>query len=95
MILDIFGAKYKVIRPKKMAAEQIGLCDNENKTISVRRDLNGDEYTKVLVHEIVHAVINRVSIDQGKLSHDLEEILCGVLSTALVENFMLKGKSEK
>lgn len=54
-----------------------------------------NEFWHVLIHEIVHAAWFRSGIYQTKLSHDVEEIVCEVLSVVFNENFSLKLKNAK
>jgi hypothetical protein len=88
--LNIFGKKYRVVKDKTMPDGQVGLCNNEDALILIDAELVDSEYMRIVLHEMIHAIISRVGIDQSEMSHDVEEIICGAVSTSLVENFQLK-----
>lgn len=94
MKLKIFGTIYRVLKTKGELPipGASGVCDLENKIIYIAAELVGEEYQRVLIHESIHAIINRCSIDQAQLSNDTQEILCDTIAVALTENFRLVPK---
>lgn len=91
MKLNIFGTTYRILKTKGELPIHgaSGVCDLENKIIYIASELKGDEYQRVLIHESIHAIINRCSIDQAQLSNDIQEVLCDTIAVALTENFRL------
>jgi len=52
--------RWKVVQANDLDGAQ-GRCDNESKTVKIRRGISGDDVTAILIHEICHAV--------GELGH--------------------------
>lgn len=48
---------------------------------------------QALLHEEVHALVNRLCLHQTDLSSDLEEIICEAFSVFVDENYELKEKT--
>lgn len=49
------------------------------------------ELARVFLHEVLHAICERTSISQA-VSTDSEEMICDLISKALVENFHIRFK---
>jgi Zn-dependent peptidase ImmA (M78 family) len=92
MKLSIFGKKVVVKKRRGLASVEgfDGLFFPANDLIVLDADLKGKQLNHVLIHEMIHCVINRTGILQAGLSEGLEEVLCENIATALVENFTLK-----
>lgn len=69
-----------------------GLCEYELRTIYIDQDLKGVKRNTTFMHELFHAIIHEYSINQAKLSSDLEEVICDVFSNFLIDNFYWRTK---
>ena len=70
---------------------------NDKKQIILNETLTGDNLTQVLLHEFIHACIDRLGWRQF-MTHEIEEMVCEQLSVALIENFqvnMIGNKPKK
>ena len=89
MILNVFGIRV-VVTPKEGLMTEHGCrgiyYPGSGKLIHDPL-LKGKDKLQCILHEVIHSVICRVGIDQAKMSHDLEEILCESISVAMVENW--------
>ena len=47
---------------------------------------------QAIMHELLHAVIDRLCLHQTSLSKDIEEILCDGIANFLTENYQLTPK---
>ena len=94
MKLKIFGQMIRVLKEHDLTETQgaRGLCFQDKKLIFIDSDLTGDEYLQTLLHEVVHAVIQRTGIHESGLTDEVEEIICDNVATAIVENFKIKIK---
>lgn len=61
---------------RRNGSRSVGVCDNYTKTIYIRQDLNRRMIQKVLVHELVHAILFSYSI---KMDLDTEEHLANLI----------------
>lgn len=64
---------------------------SRTKTIRVDGSLKGDDFLTTLVHELVHALSDRVSLKEA-LDDQTEEIIADTFAKAIVENFHLRLK---
>lgn len=69
--------------------ECYGLCDYENRTISVQRHLQDEMCTQTFAHELIHATLHELHIDLDKV---LDEALAEGISLILSEIFTLLPK---
>ena len=90
--IAIFGKIHKI---KKLKTHVIidgmladGYFDPEKLEIGV--NVNSPNPTQVLVHELFHAMFQRVSLVQAKIPLEIEEIIVDSFSTFLVETFSLR-----
>jgi len=83
MILNILGAKVKVVRVKDLDSK--GEADFANGLIKIRADLKGTEYRQVFWHEFSHWVLYRSGLNEG-LDHVLVEAISDVFGFAVSEN---------
>ena len=82
--VKIFGRKFKIV--EKALGGYLGLCDRETSTLFIEVAQSEREKCHTLIHEIGHAVIGRVGINQA-IPLELEEVIVDAVATALVENF--------
>ena len=90
----IFGQKIRVKKIKGLGEKQglAGFYDPFKKEIAIDASLKGDAFMQTLLHELVHAVMDRVGISQTRTSHDVHEMVAENVATALVENFRMIKK---
>ena len=94
MKLNVFGMIVKVKRVKNLSDKE-GVCgdySHKSKVIRVDKDLKGKELIVTELHEFIHSVMDRLGVGNAQLSHDLEEIICDGVATALAENTDIKWK---
>jgi len=89
MKLDIFGQEVQVIFEKNFSKQTgwAGLYCNEAKTITIDKDIKGEELAQVLLHEFFHAVFFRVGLMQAKVSTDAHELIVENFATSFIENY--------
>ena len=56
----------------------LGACNDMTKTIYISNNLHGEEFEKVLCHELTHAAMFAYDV---MLGHDEEELLAEVIAT--------------
>ena len=56
----------------------LGVCNDSTKTIYINNELYGEEFEKVLCHELVHAAMFAYDV---MLDYNEEELLAEVIST--------------
>lgn len=88
--ITIFGQKVQIKYVDMSECDYDGLFNGETQTIYIAKTLKGKNLQKVLVHEMIHAVLDRIGAHQLSISRDAEEIICEQLSVFLVEQFNLK-----
>lgn len=91
----ILGNKWKIQLHKKDIVYEgktvEGLCSKADRTIQIRvRDATTTYET--FFHELGHAMMYELSLDQTKLSSDLEEIIVDAYSRLLVKHFKINFK---
>lgn len=75
-ILAVPSHHYKLMRSD--GGYTIGVCDDNDKTIYLNNQLQGDFLKKVLCHEITHAAMFSYNVD---LSIQQEELVADLMST--------------
>ena len=88
--INIFGLKVQIKFVDLTGQDFDGLYNGETQTILIEKSLTGKHRQQVLVHEVIHAALDRIGIHQLNISRDAEEIICEQLSVFLVEEFNLK-----
>ena len=86
----IFGLRIKIKYVDLSQCDYDGLYNGEQKTIYIERTLKGQHKRQVLMHEIIHAVLDRIGAHQLNISRDAEEIIAEQLSVFLVESLKIK-----
>ena len=89
MNINIFGLKYKVMKTKDIGTSGVANCNYDLKIIKIREDQKGQKYDECLIHEIAHAVFDRIGVGSTKLNPDFEEIICDSLAKVISENYKL------
>ncbi len=67
----------------------IGVCDNISKTIYLSSDLRAEKLSKVLIHELVHAIIFSYNI---QLEYEKEELIANIISVYGEKIIKIKNK---
>lgn len=78
--VTLCGRKYKIKQGKNLVYNGqpcLGLCDNQNRIIYLEADQEETSKRETLLHELAHAFMNLVGIDQ-KLTEAEAEIYCQV-----------------
>jgi len=65
--------------------------DDRTLEIFIEEELDEEQAMKALIHEVGHAMFNRIGFSQG-ISKDLEETIVEAYSTMIVENFNITLK---
>jgi hypothetical protein len=94
MRLNVYGKQYRVLKSKtddKTDAE----VDFDAQLITVKEDQVGDTYMHSVIHELIHCIFNRISLNQTAVKDDLEEIICDNIATVMIENFVITPKMKE
>lgn len=89
-LVDVFG-RMTPIEYKKLEDDTAGHFDRETKSIAISDDEKGAKYVHTLLHELGHALMDRVGIHQA-ISDETEEIIAENYATMITELFDLKWK---
>ena len=93
MNANVFGSKITIKFDSTLDAQGFkGIYFADKKLILLEKTLTPSHKLQTLIHEMIHSIISRIGIDQTKMSHDLEEILCESIAITLVENWKLLKK---
>jgi Zn-dependent peptidase ImmA (M78 family) len=89
MKLNIFGQEVLVIFKQDFSKQTgwAGLYCHDTKTITVDKELKGEELAQTLLHEFFHAVFFRVGLMQAKVSKDAHEMIVENFATSFIENY--------
>jgi Zn-dependent peptidase ImmA (M78 family) len=93
-VMKVFGALVPVYRLENLlnAEGMYGFYDPEGKYIAVDAALEGDILEHTIIHEMMHAVFDRLHIDQ-QMERSFVEVVVENLSVALLENFEVEKKN--
>jgi len=93
--LNVYGQKIPV-KPVKGLSEQgvAGVFRYIENDILIDSKLNIKDKEETLLHELGHALINRISLNQV-LGQEVEEIIVDNFAKTILENFTLENKSKK
>lgn len=71
-----------------------GLCCKKTRTITLDRYLKDTEKTSTYLHELLHAVLYELKINQTSLDSDVEEIIVAGIEEFIMENFTFRLKKK-
>ena len=95
MTLDVFGLQIKVkfVKNPKLDCGKVvkGYYDYENKEIAIESTLKGIERNQALLHELGHAVADRLHLDAETSLKVLHPII-DTFATCVSENFHIKKR---
>lgn len=86
----IFGQKVSIKYVDLTDNDYDGLYDGNTKTIYINKHLKAKDRNQVLLHEIIHAVLDRIGTNQLQISRDANEIIAEQVSVFLIEAFNIK-----
>lgn len=81
---DIFGKRI-YIQYKKLEEDMYGEYKSKEGIIEIDESLDGELLYDTLVHELIHALFDRVGIGHV-VQHDVEEIICRCAAAVFIEN---------
>ena len=90
----VFGKRFKVKIVPSLEVQGIpraGLMDPVNHIIYVQKDSSA-EMQSTLLHELFHAMCDRIGLHQSAVPHDVFELLAESVSTFFTETFKLSGR---
>lgn len=92
--LKVFGLLIYVYKLENLLKNEgmYGYYCPEGKYIAVDKDLSGKILEHTIIHEMLHAVFDRLHID-AQMERSFVEVLVENVSVALMENFEVKRKS--
>lgn len=92
---DIFGLRVPVkFFSDKDNNELLGFCTKNPIEIYINKDYGKEEMNSTLSHELIHAVIFRLGLDQT-LSREMQEILAESIGELITTEFTpRKGKKK-
>ncbi len=86
MVFNIYGAKIKVVREDLTSEKALGLYDPEAKQISICIHCPPDKLRMVLIHELLHAIWDRLGVfNMPGHNEQVEEILVSNIANILSE----------
>lgn len=80
------------IEYKKLEENFRGLYHYSPCRIEINNALAKDDLTRTLIHELIHAVFDKGSINQCAISHDAQELICDQIANVICKNFKLTKK---
>ncbi len=88
---SVFGMEVTCYRIEGLLRDQnmFGFYDCEKKLIGVDSGLRGAELEQTLIHELFHAALIRLHIEQ-QMPGEFAEVLIDNLARAVVDNYSLK-----
>lgn len=87
---EVFGAKVPVFRPGDLE-EVNGFFDPNTKVIAIDSSLKGEELERTVMHEVLHALLDRLYID-SQLDEKLVEVIIENICGVVFDNFKVKWK---
>lgn len=91
MILKVLGKNVKVVFTDLEAENLYGRFWIEANVIEIDKKLKKEQKTATILHELIHAVIQRSGLN-NVIAPDTEEIVCDQIAKVIAENFHLKKK---
>jgi Zn-dependent peptidase ImmA (M78 family) len=96
MQFNVYGQKIIVKKIKNLRSTgAYGTYNPKTKQIEIDASLKGELLVHTLLHELIHALCDRLGYHNAMLSHDLEELIADNIPSMLLENFTVKRKCNK
>jgi hypothetical protein len=83
----IYGEKYAA-KYEELPPELAGLCDKNEKTLLIDKDISEKHHMKTIVHEVSHGLLHESAIDTV-VSSEVEELIC-MMNERLVDIFDMR-----
>lgn len=92
-VIEVFGMSVPVYKLENLLNVEgmYGYYDPNGKYIAVDASLKDKILEHTIIHEMFHAVFDRLHID-AQMEHSFVEVLVENLSVAIMENFSIKPK---
>jgi hypothetical protein len=87
----VFGSKISVSLVPNLTANTGALGQYYKKAILIEACQDKENLEKTFLHEIIHALSDRIGLNQA-ISRELEEIVCESVANLIYENFDLQLK---
>jgi Zn-dependent peptidase ImmA (M78 family) len=84
---NVFGKKIK-IKMGNLGPNFEGMFYPTQDLIVINKDIKKEEIDHTIIHEFIHSVISRCSLDHV-VSYPSEEVLVDMITKALLENFKI------
>lgn len=93
--VNIYGNKYKIKVMENCSIEGVplyGYCDTQKKLIVIEKAIlkNPILAKEVLIHEMGHALMDRIGIHLVRFPPELEEIVVQAFAVMMTENLEIK-----
>lgn len=91
---NVFGVNVKVKYFDEHDDEHkllMGYCQKSPIEIYINKKLTNDEKSSTLNHELIHAIMFRIGLDQI-ISPETQELLCESIGNFIHENYSFKRK---
>ena len=89
--INVFG-KTCPVKITSLDDNFLGLFYYDEFRIEISDKCPKEKFDEIFIHEAVHAVFNRSSLNQCAISHDAQEIICDQVAKFITENFKLTKK---
>lgn len=98
--ITVYGQQYKIVFKKSVDINGIqceGLCDSRNHIIYLDEALkkNPAFLREVIIHEMGHALLDRLGFHLIGFSPELEELFVQAFAVLMNENFDVKFKAKR
>lgn len=94
MKFNVYGRDIEVKKVPKLIMTK-GVAASyclKTKSIEIDSALKGEDMIHAYIHELIHALCDRIGLINCDFSHDLEELLADNVPAMLLENFEIKCK---
>lgn len=93
--LQVFGKVVPVFKVKGLMSQgAYGYYSEESAQIAVDESLKGDMLEHTVIHELFHAVLDRLHCQQ-QMPPEFVEVIVENLSASVIDNFHVKARRSK
>ena len=89
MRVNILGSEIDVVFCNLDAEKVDGLYSPSEKLIKIHDQLEPNEAQLVILHEMIHALLDRVGA-YSVIADEIQEVICDTIPHMILENFLLK-----
>ena len=94
VIFNVYGCDVQLIA-KELDASIYAYYDPERKVIYVSNKIKGQLRKQTILHELLHAIWDRIGFNQMAIPIDTQELLVENISQCICENFTMTYKKCK